>query len=118
MDALKCSFVIIHLPRSTWLSTMVFHTFIVTSSVIMKPLGLHNLQYDVVTTCNHSGGNVRVLTWCRNGEINVQQRTMAMAPIVRDDSDDRGTSGGNSSNNREGSDGGNGGSSDRENTGQ
>ena len=37
---------------------MVFHTFIVTSSVIMKPLGLRNLQYDVVTTFNHSGGNV------------------------------------------------------------
>ena len=43
-----------------WSSTMVFHTFIVTSSVIMKPLGLHNLQYDVVTTFNHSGGNVYV----------------------------------------------------------
>ena len=39
---------------------MVFYPFIVTSSVIMKPLGLHNLHYDVVTTFNHSGGNVHV----------------------------------------------------------
>ena len=39
---------------------MVFHTFIVTSSVIMEPLGLHNLHYDVIITFNHSGGNIRI----------------------------------------------------------